>query len=105
MKALTKLKGCINMDIFFAYLLIGTATPLFLWKESRKLAIFQIPVIVLMWTTLVLYMYSDFGTGHILFGAMFAANIIIAHLTVLYVLYTSKVPFLFKSETDEDYIH
>lgn len=36
------------MDVFFAYLLIGTATPLFLWKENKKLAILQVPLIILM---------------------------------------------------------
>lgn len=94
------------MDVFFAYLLIGTATPLFLWNESKKLAIFQIPVIILMWTMLGFYLYSDVGmTGHLIFGALFAVNIIIAHLTVLYVLYVSHAPVLFKSRTDENYIH
>lgn len=94
------------MDVFFAYLLIGTATPLFLWNENKKIAILQIPLIALMWASLVLYLYSDFGmTGQIILGTLFAVNIIIAHLTVLYVLYVSNAPFFFRSTTDENYIH
>lgn len=94
-----------DMDVFFAYLLIGTATPLFLWNENKKLAILQVPLIILMWTTLILYMYSDFGAGHLVFGAMFIFNIIAAHLTVLYVLWKSDLPEFLRSRTDENYIH
>lgn len=95
-----------NMDIFFAYLLIGTATPIFLWLENRKIALLQIPLIALMWTLLGFYLYSNVGlTGQIILGSVFVVNIIAAHLTVLYVLYTSKLPEFLKSRTDEGYIH
>jgi len=104
MKAIP-LKERMNMDVFFAYLLIGTATPIFLWLENRKIALLQIPLIVLMWTTLILYMYADFGAGHLIFGSIFVINIIAAHLTVLYVLYTSKLPEFLQSRTDEGYTH
>lgn len=74
------------MDVFFAYLLIASASPLFLWKENVKLAIFQIPVVILMWVMFILYISFDFGmTGHIVFGSFFALNVILAHITVFYV--------------------
>lgn len=74
------------MDVFFAYLLMASATPLFLWKENTKLAIFQIPVIVAMWVMFFLYISNDYTmAGHLMFGAIFALNVILAHATMFYV--------------------
>ncbi|MDQ0230803.1 spore morphogenesis/germination protein YwcE [Metabacillus malikii] len=79
------------MDVFFAYLLIASASPLFLWKEHIKLAIFQIPVIVAMWIMFTLYISNDYGmAGHLMFGGLFALNVILAHVTVFYVF---VIPF------------
>lgn len=75
-----------KMDIFFAYLLFSSATPLFLWKEKRTLAIFHIPVIAAMWGVFLAYLNYDLGAlGNWLFGAFFVINIIIAHLTIFHV--------------------
>lgn len=74
------------MTIFFAYLLIVTTTPLFLWKEKRTLAILHIPVVIGLWAVLIIYMNYDFGMlGHWLFGAAFVLNVIVAHLTLIHV--------------------
>ncbi|WP_158638628.1 spore morphogenesis/germination protein YwcE [Metabacillus litoralis] len=74
------------MDVFFAYLLFSSATPLFLWKENKKLAILQMPVIALMWIMFALYMTTSFGTLEFtLFGIIFAINVLAALGTGLYV--------------------
>ncbi|APH03308.1 spore morphogenesis/germination protein YwcE [Bacillus weihaiensis] len=74
------------MDVFFAYLLFSSATPLFLWKENKKLAILQIPFIALMWVMFTLYITTTFGTlEYILFGIIFAVNVIAALATGYYV--------------------
>ncbi|WP_226669076.1 spore morphogenesis/germination protein YwcE [Metabacillus litoralis] len=74
------------MDVFFAYLLFSSATPLFLWNENKKLAILQIPFIALMWVMFALYMTVDFGTlEYTLFGIIFALNVLAALGTGLYV--------------------
>ncbi|MGG3888441.1 spore morphogenesis/germination protein YwcE [Metabacillus fastidiosus] len=74
------------MTGFFAYLLIVTTTPLFLWNEKRTLAIMHIPVVIGLWGVLIAYMNYDLGAfGHWLFGIAFIANVIIAHLTLIHV--------------------
>ncbi|KKI89612.1 hypothetical protein WQ54_24970 [Bacillus sp. SA1-12] len=79
------------MDVFFAYLLISSSTPLFLWKENRKLAICHIPVVICMWIVFISYLSFDLGmTGHILFGLSFFANVVIAHMTIFHLF---VVPF------------
>ena len=79
------------MDVFFAYLLISSSTPLFLWKENRKLAICHIPVVFAMWIIFISYMTFDLGlTGHILFGLSYLSNLVIAHMTIFHLF---VVPF------------
>jgi Spore morphogenesis and germination YwcE len=73
------------MDVFFAYLLISSSTPLFLWKENRKLAICHIPVVIGMWAVFITHMMYDFGMiGNVLFILSFIANVGIAHMTVFH---------------------
>lgn len=36
------------MDMFFAYLLVASATPLFIWLDNKKVALSAIPPIILM---------------------------------------------------------
>ena len=79
------------MDVFFAYLLIATATPLFLWKERRTLAIMHIPVIIAMWVVFISNMNADFGIlGHTIFMLAFIVNVFIAHMAIFHLFI---VPF------------
>ncbi|MCM3655198.1 spore morphogenesis/germination protein YwcE [Metabacillus litoralis] len=79
------------MDVFFAYLLIATATPLFLWKERRTLAIMHIPVIIGMWVVFISNMNADFGIlGHTIFMLAFTLNVFIAHMAIFHLFI---VPF------------
>ncbi|MCY8023819.1 spore morphogenesis/germination protein YwcE [Bacillus sonorensis] len=69
------------MDMFFAYLLIASATPLFLWLDNKKVALSSIPPIILMWVFFFFYMTSSLTpTGHSLMIALFIINVIIAHI-------------------------
>ncbi|MGC4376940.1 spore morphogenesis/germination protein YwcE [Fictibacillus sp. Mic-4] len=75
------------MDVFVVYLLVATATPLFLWEHSKKLALAQLPFIACIWAYFILYFTTTIGTtAHILFGIVFAANIIFAHIAA-YLIY------------------
>lgn len=79
------------MDVFFAYLLIATSTPLFLWKERRTLAIMHIPVVIAMWAVFIANMNADFGiVGDTIFILAFVLNVFIAHMTVFHLF---VVPF------------
>ena len=65
------------MDMFFAYLLIASATPLFLWLDNKKVAISSIPPIIFFF----FYMTSSLSpTGHSLMIALFILNVVIAHV-------------------------
>ncbi|ASB86912.1 spore morphogenesis/germination protein YwcE [Bacillus sonorensis] len=69
------------MDMFFAYLLIASATPLFIWLDNKKVALSSIPPIILMWVFFFFYMTSSLTpTGHSLMIALFIINVIIAHI-------------------------
>ncbi|AGN38354.1 spore morphogenesis/germination protein YwcE [Bacillus sp. GM2] len=69
------------MDMFFAYLLIASATPLFLWLDNKKVAISSIPPIILMWVFFFFYMTSSLSpTGHSLMIVLFILNVVIAHV-------------------------
>jgi hypothetical protein len=75
------------MDMFFAYLMLASATPLFLWLENKKIAISSIPPIILMWIFFGLYLTSSLSpTGHSLMIALFAINVIVAHIAI-FILY------------------
>jgi Spore morphogenesis and germination YwcE len=79
------------MDVFFAYLLIATSTPLFLWKERRTLAIMHIPVVIAMWAVFIANMNADYGmVGHTIFILAFVLNVFIAHMTIFHLF---VVPF------------
>lgn len=68
------------MDVFMVYLLVASATPLFLWVERRKLALLQLPFIALMWVYSVLYMTTDLSMwSYSLFAALFIGNVLFAH--------------------------
>ncbi|QPC47783.1 spore morphogenesis/germination protein YwcE [Mangrovibacillus cuniculi] len=83
------------MDVFVLYLCIATATPLFMWKEHRKMAIIHIPFIIGLWVGFGYYLASEQITlmGHIGVWSMILINFIFAHVAA-YVLYAS--PFLKK---------
>ncbi|MGP4081721.1 spore morphogenesis/germination protein YwcE [Bacillus sp. Marseille-Q3570] len=69
------------MDVFLVYLLVASATPLFLWQDRKKLAILQIPFILCMWLYVVLYLSFDLSMlTHIVLGSIFVANVIFAHV-------------------------
>lgn len=46
------------MDMFFAYLLVASATPLFIWLDNKKVALSAIPPIILMWVFFFFYATS-----------------------------------------------
>ncbi|WP_349408926.1 spore morphogenesis/germination protein YwcE [Pseudalkalibacillus sp. SCS-8] len=79
------------MSVFLVYLLVATATPLFLWPERKKLAIFQIPFILCMWLYVVLYLSFELSTlVHIILGSIFVANVIFAHVAA-FLIFKSHV--------------
>jgi hypothetical protein len=69
------------MDVFMVYLFVATATPLFLWNDSRKLALLQVPFIALLWTYVVLFMANSQLNlfVHAFFITVFIANVFFAH--------------------------
>nr|MDF9460352.1 spore morphogenesis/germination protein YwcE [Bacillus pumilus] len=86
------------MDMFFAYLCIATATPLFLWLENRKIALASIPPIMIMWIFFGLYMTSSLSpAGHTFMIAFFAINVILAHIAA-FLIY--GLPFIRKRFSD-----
>ncbi len=46
------------MDLFFAYMFVASATPLFLWLEHRKIAVLSIPFIVVMWLLSIAFLFE-----------------------------------------------
>ncbi|BAB05787.1 spore morphogenesis/germination protein YwcE [Halalkalibacterium halodurans] len=76
------------MDLFFAYMLVASATPLFLWLEHRKIALTSIPFIIIMWVLALSHMFEGFlfDLHHSVFLTAFFVNVIIAHFAAL-VLY------------------
>ncbi|MDA7025302.1 spore morphogenesis/germination protein YwcE [Bacillus sp. CLL-7-23] len=74
------------MDMFFAYLLIASATPLFLWLDNKKVALSSIPPIMLMWGFFFFYMTNRLSpTGHSLMVVLFILNVIIAHIAAFFI--------------------
>ncbi|MDA1476773.1 spore morphogenesis/germination protein YwcE [Bacillus changyiensis] len=74
------------MDMFFGYLLIASATPLFLWLDNKKVALSSIPPIMLMWVFFFFYMTNKLSpTGHSLMVILFTLNVIIAHIAAFFI--------------------
>ncbi|MFY4776081.1 spore morphogenesis/germination protein YwcE [Metabacillus sp. RGM 3146] len=70
------------MDVFVVYLFIITATPLFLWIERRRLAIFHIPFIAGIWAYFILYLTGALDSmNHIILNTFFVANVLFAHIS------------------------
>ncbi|MRX71169.1 spore gernimation protein [Bacillus lacus] len=68
------------MDMFFAYMMIATATPLFLLPEHKKLAAASIPFISAMWITFFMYYGAEASMlFHTAFLLLFTLNVLMAH--------------------------
>ncbi|KYC98788.1 hypothetical protein B425_3251 [Bacillus amyloliquefaciens] len=75
------------MDMFFAYLLVASATPLFIWLDNKKVALSAIPPIILMWVFFYFYATSSLSPlGHTLMIILFAVNVIVAHIAAFIIL-------------------
>jgi hypothetical protein len=74
------------------YLFVATATPLFLWIEKRKMALWHLPFLALMWIGFILYI-SNHAHPFVepFFFVLFIGNVIYAHIAA-FLLYAS--PFL-----------
>ncbi|WP_059103473.1 spore morphogenesis/germination protein YwcE [Shouchella shacheensis] len=68
------------MDLFFAYMFVATATPLFLWLEHRKIAILSIPFIIVMWLLALGFIFEIALFSEVPFVTAFIVNVVIAHL-------------------------
>ncbi|SDB91827.1 spore morphogenesis/germination protein YwcE [Shouchella lonarensis] len=79
------------MDLFFAYMLVASATPLFLWLEHRKIAFMSIPFILIMWGLFASFLMEF--TPQTTFVVAFLLNVLIAHVAA-FLLYT--YPYLQK---------
>ncbi|MGM7703198.1 spore morphogenesis/germination protein YwcE [Pseudalkalibacillus sp. Hm43] len=79
------------MDVFLVYLLVASATPLFLWHDKKKLAMIQIPFIMCMWLYVILYLSFELSIlVHIILGSIFVANVIFAHVAA-FMIFTTHV--------------
>jgi len=70
------------MDVLMVYALFATFTPLFLWIEFRKMAIAQLPLIVGMWSYLVIEIGS-LAVNPFVYGlslTFLIVNILYAHI-------------------------
>ncbi|MBB6448195.1 hypothetical protein HNR44_000144 [Geomicrobium halophilum] len=76
------------MDIFFLYLFIASATPVFMWIEKRWLAIVSLPFLIVMWIMSGFYV-MDMLTPmtHAIFMIIVTFNVLVAHVAafILYV--------------------
>ncbi|MCA0988837.1 spore morphogenesis/germination protein YwcE [Guptibacillus algicola] len=69
------------MDVFMVYLFVITATPLFLWKDYRKLAYVHIPFIIANWALLIFYIGGGMTpAANTIFISLFVINVLFAHL-------------------------
>ncbi|QHE52021.1 spore morphogenesis/germination protein YwcE [Pontibacillus sp. HMF3514] len=69
------------MDVLMVYALFATFTPLFLWIEYRKMAIIQLPLIVGMWSFLIIEI-GALTVHPIIYGlslSLLVINILYAH--------------------------
>lgn len=79
------------MDVFFVYLLIVSATPLFLWDQRKSLALLHIPFILLLWVYFGMYATMDLNMAmHVFGGSMFVINLVFAHVAA-YLIYAKPV--------------
>ncbi|MDR0139030.1 spore morphogenesis/germination protein YwcE [Metabacillus idriensis] len=79
------------MDVFFVYLLIVSATPLFLWDQRKNLALLHIPFILLLWGYFGMYATMDLSMAmHVLGGSLFFINLIFAHVAA-YLIYAKPI--------------
>ncbi|WP_078390965.1 spore morphogenesis/germination protein YwcE [Shouchella patagoniensis] len=78
------------MDLFFAYMFVASATPLFLWLEHRKIAMLSIPFIVVMWLLSIAFLFEGFmfHINESAFITAFLVNVVIAHIAA-FILYAS----------------
>lgn len=68
------------MGVFALYLFIATATPLFLWTEHRKLVYMQLPFLIALWSTVVLYfVFPESTLLVVILSALFVGNILFSH--------------------------
>ncbi|MGG1572857.1 spore morphogenesis/germination protein YwcE [Fictibacillus sp. NRS-1165] len=80
------------MDVYVVYLFVATATPLFLWHDHRKLALWQIPFIAIMWLYVGLFLAGDLNPlAHLLFNIVFVANVVFAHVAAFKIY---AIPFI-----------
>lgn len=85
------------MDVFFVYLLIVSATPLFLWDQRKNLALLHIPFILLLWVYFGMYATMDLNmTMHVFGGSLFIINLVFAHVAA-YLIYAKPI---IKRKTD-----
>ncbi|QQK75471.1 spore gernimation protein [Salicibibacter cibarius] len=76
------------MGVFFLYLFIASATPLFLWKEKRWLALASLPLLIVMWIMSGFYVANMLTpAAHTFFMILFSFNVLLAHVgaIILYV--------------------
>lgn len=79
------------MDVFFVYLLIVSATPLFLWDQRKNLALLHIPFILLLWVYFGMYATMDLSMAmHVLGVSLFVINLVFAHVAA-YLIYAKPV--------------
>ncbi|WP_191566610.1 spore morphogenesis/germination protein YwcE [Metabacillus idriensis] len=79
------------MDVFFVYLLIVSATPLFLWDQRKNLALLHIPFILLLWVYFGMYATMDLTMGmHVIGVSLFVINLVFAHVAA-YLIYAKPV--------------
>lgn len=77
------------MSIFMIYLFVATATPLFLWIEKRKMALWHLPFLVLMWVAFILYISNGANPFvQLFFFVLFIGNVIFAHIAA-FLLYAA----------------
>ncbi|RSK28086.1 spore gernimation protein [Bacillus sp. HMF5848] len=70
------------MDIFVAYMILASLTPIILWKTYKKiLCICQIPFVILMWHSFMLY---SNGANYSLL--LLYANIVYSHIAIVIIL-------------------
>ncbi|TSB45139.1 spore morphogenesis/germination protein YwcE [Alkalicoccobacillus porphyridii] len=79
------------MGVFFFYMFVASATPLFLWIEYHKIAVASIPGIFAMWILGSIYIISPSWWLEAWFIFTFAVNVILAHWAAI-VLY--GMPFI-----------
>lgn len=74
------------MGVFFFYMFVASATPLFLWIEHHKIAVASIPGIFAMWILGAIYMINPTWWLEAWFIFTFAVHVILAHYAA-FVLY------------------